>query len=125
MTSTIEIQHSQHSKHDDYISLARYAFAERRYERGSHYLWQATAAALGNLAGQRGCAVDTADERLEFAKLLDSENGNSRYYVRRLMLGEYYLDNAERGVMPGDDPSKYYQLAVDFVGHLREMGGLA
>lgn len=106
-------------------SASRYAFADRRYEWGSHCLWQATAAALGNLAGQRGLAVDTAADRLEFAKLLDSENGNRRYYVWRLMLGEYYLDNAELGVMPGDDPSKYYQLAVDFVDHLREMGDFA
>ena len=105
----------------DYLNQAWAAFEDHRLERGSGFIWKATEVALRCAAAKRGLSVDTPDERIEFAELLDAENGNKRHFIASLMASENHRDDAELGVMPGDDPAKYADLAVAFIDELLEI----
>ena len=103
------------------LSAAWDAFDNHRPELGSRLIWDAAETALRQLARQQDYAIDTLDQRLEFVRMLDARNGSDRYYVSRLMLCEYFEDNAEMGVMPGDDPGYAAITAASFIEHLLAM----
>ena len=103
---------------NDYLNRAWAAYDAHRLELGSTYIWKATEVALRCAAAKRGLSVDTPDERIEFAELLDAENGSDCHFIESLMASEHYLDDTELGVMPGDDPAKYADLAVIFIEEL-------
>ena len=108
---------------NDYLNQAWAAYDAHRLELGSTYVWKATEVALRCAAAKRGLTADTPDERIYFVKMLDSENRNDypNHYIACLMANEHYLDDSELGVMPGDDPRKYVDLAVAFIDELLAM----
>ena len=108
---------------NDYLNRAWDAYDAHRLELGSTYIWKATEVALRCAAAKRGLSVDTPDERIDFVELLDAESGNEYPgpFLGSLMASECYLDDLELGVMPGDDPVKYADLAVKFIDELLEM----
>ena len=112
---------------NDYLNQAWAAFEDHRLERGSSFIWKATEVALRCAAAKRGMTVDTPDERIEFAELLDSEHRNKypNHYIAALLANENYRHDSELGVMPGDDPAKYADLAVDFINELLAMAEAA
>ena len=103
------------------LSAAWDAFDSHRPELGSKLIWDAAAAALRQLARQYDYDTDDPDQRLEFARMLDRQNGGDRYYIDRLLLCEYFHNNAKIGVMPGEDPSYPAPIAADFINHLLEL----
>ena len=103
---------------NDYLNQAWAAFEDHRLERGSAYIWKATEVALRCAAAKRGLTVNNSKERIYFAELLDVENGSDCHFIESLMASEHYLDDTELGVMPGDDPAKYADLAVMFIDEL-------
>ena len=112
---------------NDYLNRAWAAYESHRLELGSTYIWKATEVALRCAAAKRGLSVDTPDERLDFVELLDSESHNKypNHYMACLMANEHYLDDSELGVMPGYDPRKYVDLAVEFIDELLAMAETA
>ena len=127
MSAATEPERDARSITNDYLSRAWAAYDAHRLELGSTYIWKATEVALRCAAAKRGLSVDTPDERIDFAELLDSENRNKypNHYIACLMASEHYRDDAELGVMPGDDPYKYADLAVAFIDELLEMAETA
>lgn len=105
----------------DYLNQAWAAFEDHRLESGSGFIWKATEVALRCAAAKRGLTVNNAKERIYFAELLDAESGDDSHFIESLMASEHYLDDTELGVMPGDDPSKYADLAVAFIDELLEI----
>lgn len=118
-------EHNTRAIAEKCINSAWEAFDSHRPELASRLIWDATDAALRSLARQRGHGVNNPDDRIALAELLDVENGKERYYIQRLMLCEYFQDNAEFGVMPGDDPRDYATVAADFINHLLELAEAA
>lgn len=108
---------------NDYLNQAWAAFEDHRLERGSTFIWKATEVALRCAAAKRGMTVDTPDERIEFVELLDAESRNEHpnHYIAALLANEHYRYDSELGVMPGDDPAKYADLAVEFINELLTM----
>ena len=127
MSAATEPERDARSITDDYLNRALAAYEAHRLELGSTYIWKATEVALHCAAAKRGLSVDTPDERLDFVELLDSENRNEypNHYVACLMSNEHFLDDSEFGVMPGDDPRKYVDVAVEFIDELLEMAEAA
>ena len=105
----------------DYLNQAWAAFEDHRLESGSGFIWKATEVALHCAAAKRGLTVNNAKERIYFAELLDAESGDDSHFIESLMASEHYLDDTELGVMPGDDSSKYADLAVAFIDELLEI----
>ena len=103
------------------LSAAWDAFDNHRPELGSKLVWDAAEAALRQLARQYDYDTDDPDQRLEFARMLDRQNGGDRYYIEQLLLCEYFQSNAETGVMPGDDPEYAAPVAARFIDHLLEL----
>ena len=123
MSAATEPERDARAITDDYLNRAWAAYESHRLELGSTYIWKATEVALRCAAAKRGMTVDTPDERIDFVELLDSENRNKHpsHYMACLMASEHYLDDSELGVMPGDDPRKYVDLAVEFIEELLAM----
>ena len=123
MSAEIEPKGDPRSITNDYLNQAWAAYDAHRLEFGSTYIWKATEVALRCAAAKRGLTVDTPDERIDFVELLDSENRKEypNHYIACLMSSEHFLDDSELGVMPGDDPRKYADLAVDFIDELLAM----
>ena len=103
------------------LTAAWDAFDNHRPELGSKLVWEAADAALHGLAGKYDYDISTPSQLLEFAKMLDARNGSDRYYLRRLMLCEYFQNNAKLGVMPGDDPDYAAPIAAKFINHLLDL----
>ena len=103
------------------LTAAWDAFDNHRAELGSKLIWDAAEAALRQLGRQYDYDTDDPGQRLEFARMLDRQNGGDRYYIDRLLLCESLQSNAEIGVMPGDDPTLYAPIAADFINHLLEL----
>ena len=120
-TPTPTLQHSARAIAEKRLSAAWDAFDNHRPELGSKLVWEAAEAALCALARQHDYAIDDPDQRIGFAKMLDARNGSDGYYIRNLMLCEYFQDNAEMGVMPGDDPDYAAPVAVRFINHLLDL----
>ena len=120
-TATPTLQHSARAIAEKRLSAAWDAFDNHRPELGSKLVWEAAEAALCALARQHDYAIDDPDQRIGFAKMLDARNGDDRYYIRNLMLCEYFQDNAEMGVMPGDDPDYAAPVAARFINHLLDL----
>ena len=120
-TSTPTLQQSARAIAEKRLSAAWDAFDNHRPELGSKLVWEAAEAALGALARQHDYAIDDPDQRIGFAKMLDAQNGRDGYYLNRLMLCEYFEDNAEMGVMPGDDPDYAAPVAARFINHLLDL----
>ena len=112
------MEHSPRAIAEKRLSAAWDAFDNHRPELGSKLVWEAAEAALCALARQHDYDIGTPDRLLEFAKMLDARNGEDRYYIRSLMLCEYFQDNADMGVMPGDDPDYAAPVAARFIDHL-------
>ena len=125
MSAEIEPKGDARSITNDYINQAWTAYDAYRLELGSTYIWKATEVALRCAAAKRGLTVDTAAERSHFAKLLDAENGANNHFLACLMSSEHYLDDSEVGIMPGYDPTKYADLAVEFINELLTMAEAA
>ena len=123
MSTTTDEARDARSITDDYLSQAWAAFEDHRLERGSGFIWKATEVALRCAAAKRGMTVDTPDERIKFVELLDAENGKGRHYIGWLMFSEYFRDNAEMGVMPGDDNiGRDARMSVEFIDFLLAIG---
>ena len=123
MCAEIEPKSDARSITDDYLNQAWAAFEAHRLERGSGFIWKATEVALRCAAAKRGMSVDTADERIKFAELLDAENGKDHYYIEWLMFSEYFHDNAEFGVMPDDvNIARDARMSIEFIDFLLEIG---
>ena len=120
-TPTPTLEHSPRAIAEKRLSAAWDAFDNHRPELGSKLVWEAAEAALHALARQHDYAIDDPDQRIGFAKMLDSRNGSDGYYLRNLMLCEYFEDNAEMGVMPGDDPDYAAPVAARFINHLLDL----
>ena len=120
-TPTTTLQQSARAVAEKRLSAAWDAFDNHRSELGSKLVWEAAEAALRALARQHDYAIDDPDQRIGFAKMLDARNGSDGYYLNRLMLCEYFEDNAETGVMPGSDPAAYVPVATRFINHLLAM----
>ena len=118
VTATATLEHSTRASAEKRISAAWDAFDNHRPELGSKLVWEAAEAALCALARQHDYDIGTPDRRLEFARLLDAKNGGDGYYLNRLLMCEYFEDNAEMGVMPGSDPTTYAPVATEFIDHL-------
>ena len=118
VTATATLEHSARASAEKRLSAAWDAFDNHRPELGSKLVWEAAEAALGALARQHEYDIGTLEQRLEFARLLDAKNGGDGYYVNRLLMCEYFEDNAEMGVMPGSDPTAYVPVATRFINHL-------
>ena len=103
------------------LTAAWDAFDNHRPELGSKLVWDAAEAALRQLARQYDYDISDPDQRLEFARMLDRQNGGDRYYIERLLLCEYFQNNTKIGVMPGEDPTLYAPVAVKFINHLLEL----
>ncbi len=127
MSAATEPERDARAITDDYLNRAWAAYESHRLELGSTYIWKATEVALRCAAAKRGMTVDTPDERIDFVELLDSENRNKHpsHYIAALLANEHYRHDSELGVMPGDDPTKYADLAVDFINELLEMAEAA
>lgn len=125
MTMPSSLEHNTRAIAEKCVSAAWEAFDSHRPELASRLIWDATDAALRSLARQRGRGVNTPDDRIALAELLDVENGSERYYIQRLMLCEYFQNNAEFGVMPGDDPRDCAWVAAEFIDHLLELAEAA
>ena len=117
-TATLELEPNARAIAEKHLRAAWDAFDNHRPELGSRRVWDAAETALRQLARQHNFAIDTVDQRLEFAKTLDAKNGSDRYYNERLSLCEYFEDNALMGVMPGSDPTRYAPIAAEFIEHL-------
>ena len=120
-TATPTLEHSARAIAEKRLSAAWDAFDNHRPELGSKLVWDAADAALHGLAGKYDYDISTSSQLLEFAKMLDARNGDDRYYLRRLMLCEYFQNNAKLGVMPGDDPDYAAPIAAKFINHLLEL----
>lgn len=117
-TPTPTLEHSARAIAEKRLSAAWDAFDNHWPELGSKLVWEAAEAALGELARQRDYDIGTPDQRIGFAKMLDAQNGSDGYYLNRLLMCEYFEDNAEMGVMPGSDPTTYAPVATEFINHL-------
>ena len=117
-TATPTLEHSTRAIAEKRLSAAWDAFDNHRPELGSKLVWEAAEAALCALARQYDDDIGTLEQRLEFARLLDAKNGAAGYYINRLLMCEYFEDNAETGVMPGSDPTTYVPVATEFIDHL-------
>ena len=117
-TATLELEPNARAIAEKHLRAAWDAFDNHRPELGSRLVWDAAETALRQLARQHDYAIDTLDQRLEFVKTLDAQNGGNRYYITLLSLCEYYEDNSQMGVMPGDDPVYAVPIAAQFVEHL-------
>ena len=117
-TAAPTLQHSTRAVAEKRLSAAWDAFDNHRPELGSKLVWEAAEAALRALARQHDYAIDDPDQRIGFAKMLDARNGSDGYYLNRLLMCEYFEDNAAMGVMPGSDPATYAPVATDFIDHL-------
>ena len=116
--ATPTLEHSIRAIAEKRLSAAWDAFDNHRPELGSKLVWEAAEAALGALAQQHDYDIGTLEQRLEFARLLDAKNGGDGYYINRLLMCEYFEDNAEMGVMPGSDPTTYAPVATEFIDHM-------
>ena len=103
------------------LTAAWDAFDNHRPELGSKLVWEAAEAALRPLARQYDYPIDDPDQRIGFAKMLDAQNGSDRYYLQRVLLCDYYQSNAELGVMPGDDPTRYATIATKFINYILDL----
>ena len=117
-TATLEQEPNARAIAEKHLRAAWDAFDNHRPELGSRLVWDAAETALRQLARQHNFAIDTVDQRFEFVKTLDAQNGNDRSYLTRLMLCESFEDNALMGVMPGSDPTRYAPIAAEFIEHL-------
>lgn len=106
---------------EKHLSAAWDAFDNHRLELGSKLIWDAAEAALSHLARQYDYDISDPDQSIEFARMLDRQNGGDGYYLNRLLLCEYFQSNAETGVMPGDDPEYAAPVAARFINHLLEL----
>ena len=120
-TATPTLEHSARAVAEKRLSAAWDAFDNHRPELGSKLVWEAAEAALRPLARQHDYDIGTPDQRIGFAKMLDAQNGSDGYYLQRVLLCDYYLSNAELGVMPEDDPTRYATIATKFINHLLEL----
>ena len=120
-TATPTLENSARASAEKRISAAWDAFDNHRPELGSKLVWEAAEAVLRELARQHDYAIDDPGQRLEFARLLDAKNGGDGYYINRLLMCEYFEDNAETGVMPGSDPTTYVPVATRFINHLVDL----
>lgn len=127
MSAATQPERDARSIASDYLNQAWAAYDAHRLELGSTYIWKATEVALRCAAAKRDLTVDTPDERIDFVELLDSENRKEypNHYIACLMSSEHFLDDSELGVMPGDDPRKYVDLAVAFIDELLAMAEAA
>ena len=103
------------------LSAAWDAFDNHRPELGSKLVWEAAEEALRQLGRQYDYDIGDPGQRLEFARMLDRQNGGDRYYIERLLLCEYFQNNTKIGVMPGEDPTLYAPVAAEFINHLLEL----
>ena len=117
-TPTLTLEHSPRAIAEKRLSAAWDAFDNHRPELGSKLVWEAAEAALRPLARQYDYPIDDPDQRIGFAKMLDARNGSDGYYLNRLLMCEYFEDNAETGVMPGSDPASYVPVATEFIDHM-------
>ena len=115
------LEHSARASAEKRLSAAWDAFDNHRPELGSKLVWEAAEAVLRELACQHDYDIGTPDQRIGFAKMLDARNGSDRYYIEGLGLCEYFQDNAEMGVMPGDDPDYAAPVAAEFIDHLLDL----
>ena len=115
------LEHSARAVAEKRLSAAWDAFDNHRPELGSKLVWEAAEAALRPLARQYDYPIDDPDQRIGFAKMLDARNGSDRYYLQRVLLCDYYQSNAEIGVMPGDDPTKYATIATKFINYILDL----
>ena len=120
-TATPTLEHSPRAIAEKRLSAAWDAFDNHRPELGSKLVWEAAEATLRALACQHDYDIGTPDQRIGFAKMLDARNGSDGYYLNRLLLCEYFEDNAEMGVMPGDDPDYAAPVAARFINHLLDL----
>ena len=115
------LEHSPRAVAEKRLSAAWDAFDNHRPELGSKLVWEAAEAALRPLARQYDYPIDDPDQRIGFAKMLDARNGNNHYYLPRMLLCDSFLSNAEIGVMPEDDPTRYAPIAAKFISHLLDL----
>ena len=118
---TPTLEHSARAIAEKRLSAAWDAFDNHRPELGSKMVWEAAEAALRPLARQYDYPIDDPDQRIWFAKMLDAQNGSDGYYLQRVLLCDYYQSNAEFGVMPEDDPTRYAPIATKFINHLLDL----
>ena len=118
---TATLEHNPRAIAEKRLSAAWDAFDNHRPELGSKLVWEAAEAALRPLARQYDYPIDDPDQRIGFAKMLDAQNGSDRYYLQRVLLCDYYQSNAEIGVMPGDDPTKYATIATKFINYILDL----
>ena len=88
-------------------------------EKASQLMFNATDTALRLLAESRSAEFETVDQQIEFADLLDCENGNDSFYMEHLMMRQFFSDGARYGVDSEFDLSDYLPMTVDFVNHLQ------
>ena len=120
-TPTPTLPHSARAIAEKRLSAAWDAFDNHRPELGSKLVWEAAEAALRPLARQHDYDIGTPDQRIGFAKMLDAQNGSDGYYLQRVLLCDYYLSNAELGVMPEDDPTRYALIAAKFINYILDL----
>ena len=104
-----------------YLDEANKALQANEPEQASQFMFNATDAALRCLAESRNEQFDTRDQQIEFVQLLDRENGNERFYVEHLLLGQYFADSAQMGVERKIDLNDYMPMTADFVAHLQRL----
>ena len=94
-------------------------------EKASQLMFDATETALRLLAESRDAKFETVDQRIEFANLLDRENGNDSFYMEHLMMCQFFADSARFGVEREFDLSDYLPMTVYFVNHLQTLSEAA
>ena len=93
--------------------------------KASRLMFDATDTALRLLAKSRSAEFETVDQQIEFADLLDRENGNDSFYIEHLMMCQFFADGARFGVEREFDLSDYLPMTVDFVKHMQTLSEAA
>ena len=94
-------------------------------EKASQLMFDATETALRLLAKSRSVEFETAEQQIEFAGLLDHENGNDSFYMEHLMMCQFFANSARFGVEREFDLSDYLPMTVYFVNHLQTLSEAA
>ena len=94
-------------------------------EKASQLMFDATETALRLLAESRDAKFETVDQQIEFADLLDRENGKGSFYMEHLMMCQFFADSARFGVEREFDLSDYLPMTVYFVNHLQTLSEAA
>ena len=94
------------------------AFAAGDYDDGSELLFQATAAALSQLADDYGQPYGTRAELRAFARWLDAKRGSDGWHALNLRTAHTYHDNAKYHFMPPDELDLCRPLVQEFVAEL-------